>query len=101
MAKVSWFRALAMAGLLADELTTASADGKIDTAEALVIVKDLAKASGLIVDSDGMDFTEEILTDLLNAAADGKITIKEIIDFAEKICLKLGIEFDKTGVQIG
>lgn len=95
--KVSWFKVLAMAGTLADELTKAFADNRVDTLEALIMAKNIAKASGVLVDVEGMDFTEEIIEDLFNAGADGKITIREILAFAEKVCKKLGVEFDKEG----
>ena len=54
--KISFFKALSLIGLLAEEITMASADGKI--------------------------------------------TVREAINIVEKICERLGIDFDKTGVKI-
>jgi len=54
--KISFFKAISLVGLLAEELT--------------------------------------------EIAADGKITIKEAIGLVEKICEKLGIDFDKEGIDI-
>ena len=34
------------------------------------------------------------------ASADGKISLKEGIELAEKMCRLMDIEFDKTGVTI-
>jgi hypothetical protein len=39
-------------------------------------------------------------TELTKAASDGKITVKEAIKIMEAICKQLGIEFDKTGLNI-
>ena len=100
MAKVSWFRALGMAGLLADELTKASVDGRITVDEALGIATKLASVAGLDVDTAGVNLTTAILTDITNAAMDGKITITEIVAFTEKLCLALGIDFDKEGFSV-
>ena len=38
--------------------------------------------------------------ELSEMSADGKITIKEAIGLVEKICEKLGIDFDKEGIDI-
>jgi hypothetical protein len=100
MGKISWFKALGMVGLLAAELTEAGQDNRITVDEALRIATDLAKASGIGVDTVGMELTVDILTDITAAAADGKITIKEVLDLTEKICDRFGIPFDKTGLTI-
>jgi hypothetical protein len=98
--KISWWKAIGMAGLLADELTKAGADNKITFDEALTITKDLAVAAGLQFDDAGASMVVTTVTDLINAAADGKITIAEIVAIAEKLCTELGIEFDKTGFNV-
>ncbi len=33
-------------------------------------------------------------------AEDGKVTIKEALDLMEKICERLGLDFDRTGFQL-
>ena len=38
--------------------------------------------------------------ELSNAAADGKITLNEGIRILDKICLQLGIDFDKEGYEL-
>lgn len=98
--KISWWKAIGMAGLLADELTKAGVDGKITFDESLVIAKNLALSAGLTFDDAGATLVVNTVTDLINAAADGKITIAEIVDIAERLCNELGIEFDKTGFNV-
>lgn len=98
--KISWWKAVGMAGLLADELTKAGADGKVSFDEALVIAKDLSVQAGLSFDDKGAAMVVDAVTDIINAAADGKITIAEIVAIAEKLCAELGIEFDKTGFNV-
>lgn len=100
MAKVSFWKALGMIGLVADELTKAGADNKITVDEALVIAKNLAVASGVAFDDAGSKLVVLLVTDFINAAADGKVTIKEMIDMTEKVCIAAGIEFDKTGIEV-
>jgi hypothetical protein len=98
--KISFWKALGMAGLLADELTKAGADGKVSFDEGLVIAKNLAASAGLSFDDKGTALVVTTVTDLINAAADGKITIAEMVAVTEKLCNALGIEFDKTGFNV-
>lgn len=98
--KISWFKALGMAGLLADELTTAAADGKISVDEALSMAHNLAAAAGLTTDTDDIALAADVLAKIASAAADGRITIREIVNLAESVCARLGIEFDREGVSI-
>ena len=98
--KMTWWKALGLVGLLADELTRAGEDNKISFEESLVIAKNLATASGLVFDDKGAAMVVETVTDIVNASADGKITISEMVALTEKMCVALGIEFDKTGVNI-
>ena len=98
--KISWWKAVGMVGLLADELTKAGADGKVTFDESLVIAKNLTTTAGLTFDDEGAALVVTTVTEIINAAADGKITIAEIVDIAENLCNKLGIEFDKTGFNV-
>jgi len=98
--KISFWKALGMASLLADELTKAGVDGKVSFDEALVIAKDLSVSAGLSFDDKGTALVVTTVTDLINAAADGKITIAEMVAITEKLCNSLGIEFDKTGFNV-
>jgi hypothetical protein len=98
--KISFWKALGMVGLLADELTKAGVDGKVSFDEGLVIAKNLASTAGLTFDDKGTTLVLTTVTDLMNAAADGKITIVEMVVITEKLCAELGIEFDKTGFNV-
>jgi hypothetical protein len=99
--KVSWWKALGIIGLVADELTKAGRDDdKISVDESLAIMARIAPAVGLQFDNAGEAFTVDLLSGILDAANDGKITIRELVSFAERICMKYGIEFDKQGVEL-
>jgi len=42
-----------------------------------------------------------LANELTAAAVDGKITAREAISIMEKICAALGIDLDKTGLELG
>ncbi len=98
--KISWFKALSILGLVADELTKAGQDGIITFEEALTIVARVAPAVGLKFDTSGSKLVTELVTKILDAAEDGVITISEIVTIAEHLCDALGIDLDKTGLKV-
>ena len=96
--KISLWKAMGLVSLVADELTKAGADNKISFEESLAIAKNIgAAAAGLAFDDEGAGLVISMVTDFINAAADGKTTIAEMI---ESLCSKLGIDFDKTGFNV-
>lgn len=99
--KVSFWKALSIVGLVADELTKAGADNRITIEEALGMVARLAPAVGIKFDDTGSEFVLAVIERLLNAASDGKITIREAVVFIEDVCGLLGIDFDKEGIILG
>lgn len=101
MAALSWWKALALVGTLADSLTKAAdGDGRITVDEALVIVGTLAKQAGLRFDDTGSSFILEIIAEIFAAAEDKVLTVAELIRIGEKVCLGMGINLDKTGFSI-
>ena len=98
--KISFWKAMGLVSLVADELTKAGADNKISFEESLAIAKNLGTAVGLAFDDEGAGLVVSMVTDFINAAADGKITIAEMILITESLCSKLGIDFDKTGFNV-
>jgi len=56
--KISFWKALSLVGLLAEELTEAAADNKITVAEALHIVEALCERLGVDFDKAGFDLAK-------------------------------------------
>ena len=98
--KISVWKAIGMAGLLAEELTKAGVDGKITFDEAIVITRDLAATAGLAFDDKGINVIVKFVTDFAAAMADGVITINEVVTMIESACNELGVDFDKTGFNV-
>ncbi len=57
--KISFWKILSLAGLLAEELSEAAADNKITVAEALHVVEKICKSIGIDFDKDGFDVVKE------------------------------------------
>ena len=99
--KVNWFKALAMAGLVADALTQAAGeDGVITFEEALTIVARMAPAAGIKFDTTGSKFVVELVTRVLDSASDGKVSINEVVEIARYVCAALKIDLDETGFNV-
>ena len=98
--RVSFWKALGMVSLVADELTKAGADGRVTFDEALVLAKNIGTAAGLQFDDAGAQAVVDLTTAVINAASDGVITIREMVDLTEALCTRLGIDFDRQGVCI-
>ena len=56
--KISFWKALSLVGLLAEELSTAAADNKITVAEALHIIESLCERLGIDFDKAGFDLAK-------------------------------------------
>lgn len=99
--KISWFKGLAMAGLVADALTEAAKDdNRITIEEALIIVARMAPAAGITFDTTGAKFVTELITKIMDSANDGKISLNEGIEIMRYVCGALGIDLDETGVVV-
>ena len=57
--KISFWKALSLIGLLAEELTEASKDNKITVAEGLHIIEEVCKKLGIDFDKAGFDLVKE------------------------------------------
>lgn len=88
--KVSFFKALGMVGMLAEELTEALADNKISIPEAIKMV---ARISGVLgVELHGKDLLFKGIEDLTIATKDGVITTNELVNLLKPICEALNIK---------
>jgi len=56
--KISFWKALSLVGLLAEELSNAAADNKITVAEALHIIESLCEKLEIDFDKAGFDLTK-------------------------------------------
>ena len=97
--QISWWKALALVGTLAEELTNASKDGKITVDEALVMVGTLAKQIGLLFDTGGSSFILDLIAEIFAAADDKVLTLQELTAIGEKVCQGMGIILDKAGIK--
>lgn len=101
--KISVWKALSLAGALAEGLTTATKDDeKISLDEAISIATGLATAAGLTMDFDNKKISAilEAIAAFKAATADGKLTIAELLEIVNTICSELGVELDLTGITI-
>ncbi len=57
--KISFWKILSLAGLLAEELSEAAADNKITVAEGLRIIEEVCKKLGIDFDKAGFDVVKE------------------------------------------
>lgn len=87
-----------------DEINLAYKDDeKISAKEILTMYKNLSEIIEFPVDSKiqkTLDLVSAVVDETEGVVEDNKITIQEVIDFAEKICEHLGIELDKKGFDI-
>lgn len=63
-------------------------------------VKEIGKKAGLDLDTKHASAAILIAEELVVAASDGTITVSEIIKVVEDLCKELGVNFDKTGLQV-
>ena len=101
MEKVNFWKLLGTIGMLSEEVNIALAgDNKVDAVEIVNIGKSLVNRLNLPMTEESMrklDLVILLMEEIVAISADKKITVKEIISLSEKVCLKLGIELDKTG----
>lgn len=98
--KVNFFQILGIIGFALDSFNKAIQDGSFDVADAFGITVDLASKLNLPIDSPGFSLAKQILTDILNAAADKVITLEEIISIVLTSCKALGVTFDSQGIDL-
>lgn len=92
---VGFFKALSVISLLASDLTEANQDAVIDVKEQLKIMGDVLKSLNLKSDIQGIEFTEELITNVFNAVNDKAITETQWNLIGSFVCSKLGVSFKK------
>lgn len=104
MEKVNFWKLLGIIGTLTDEVNVALAgDLRIDAIELVKIGKSVVKKLELPMTEEStrkIDLIMMLMEDIVVIAEDKKVTVQEIIDLGEKICVKLGIQLDKTGFTL-
>jgi len=98
MTRVNFWKILGILGTLSEELSGAlEDDGKISAFEAIDISRALIDELNIPSEEDSfkkLEFSIEIMDNILTDTKDGKLTVHELIDLGEKICSKFDIELD-------
>lgn len=98
--KVGFFEGLRAGNGVVQDILKYGEDGRIDVIEWTVTASNLAENLGLYESVKELDALGNFAESLERAKADGKITVKEMIDIMGEVCKGFGINFDTTGVSV-
>lgn len=102
--KVGFFTVLGWVFILKDEIEKAYVDDQaINAKEMLIMFKNLATKIDLPVDektAKALDIAGAVVDELLLITEDNKVSIEELVKLAEKVCVELGYDVDKTSLEL-